>query len=593
MRHFSTVLSLATLSPSRAAEKALSAVLLRGTAASELGLRSHRNVDAPEFRAKLEPHPNADMNTRHFVFSLLLIFGMSSLQAAGKPNIAVIYTDDQGYGDMSALNPKSKIPTPNLDRLAHEGMSFTDGHCTDTVCSPSRYSLLTGRYSWRTSLKSGVLHAEGDCLIAKDRMTVASLLKANGYDTAMIGKWHLNMKFPGSVGKRDWAQPITDGPNAHGFDYYFGIPASMNYGVLTFIENTHVTDPPSLWTHRKQIKEHNTFRFVPPYDTERQSAGDIEIAPSFRDDICLKMCAEKAVAYIASHGASAKAGQPFFIYLALNSPHLPHCAAPEFVGKSKVDAYGDFMLETDYRVGQVLDAIDKHGLAHDTLVFQSSDNGPETGYAPRFEQYQHASNGELKGGKRDIYEGGHRVPFLMRWPAVIKAGRTCDEPVCQIDLLATCADIIGVKLPDNAGEDSYSLLSAMRGEDHARPLRGPLMHHSGSGYFAIREAQWKLNLFRGSGGSLRPTFIQPKEGEPSFELYNMKGDWRETTNVVTEHPEVVERLKAIATKIVKEGRSTKGATQSNDGAQLWPELTWIPEAAALPMPKRQSRNSDQ
>ena len=509
---------------------------------------------------------------------LLGFLASAAVAAAGRPNIVVIYTDDQGYGDMSALNPQAKFQTPNLDRLAREGMLFTDGHCADTVCTPSRYALLTGRYSWRTSLKSGVLHAEGDCLIAKERVTVASLLKEVGYRTAMFGKWHLNMKFPGSVGRRDWSQPIADGPTEHGFDDYFGIPASMNYGVLTFIENTHVTEAPSLWTHRKQVSEHRTFRFMPPYDPQPQSDSDIEIAPSFRDDICLKVCAEKAVDYIARHADEAKAGQPFFIYLALNSPHLPHCAAPEFAGKSQVDAYGDFMLETDHRVGQVLAALDAHGLTRDTLVFQTSDNGPETGYAERLKEYGHASNGELKGGKRDIYEGGHRVPFVMRWPAIIQAGRVCSEPVGQVDLLATCADIVGVKLPATAGEDSYSLLPAMRGEDYSRPLRGPLMHHSGSGYFAIRDGPWKLNLFRGSGGSLAPRILQPKPGEPPFELYEMKRDWRESTNVHDQHRDVVERLKAAATKMVREGRSTPGVAQQNDGAQSWPQLTWISEA---------------
>ena len=217
-------------------------------------------------------------------------------------------------------------------------------------------------------------------------------------------------------------------------------------------------------------------------------------------------------------------------------------------------------------------------------MFLSSDNGAENGYTRRLQDYQHASNGELKGGKRDISEGGHRVPFVMRWPAVIQAGRTCDEPVCQVDLLATCADIVGVQLPPNAGEDSFSLLSAMRGEDYARPLRGPLMHHSSRGYFAIRDGQWKLNLFRGSGGSLKPVFIQPKSGEPPFELYNMRSDWSETTNVHDQHPDVVERLKTQATRIVHEGRSTPGVAQKNDGRQLWPQLTWIPEVAGLSKP---------
>lgn len=528
------------------------------------------------------------------LLAVLLLAPWTGLRAAEppRPNIVIIYTDDQGYGDMSALNPKSKFQTPNLDRLAREGLIFTDGHCTDTVCTPSRYALLTGRYSWRTSLKSGVLHAEGDCLVAKERMTVASLLKRQGYRTAMFGKWHLNMRFPGSVGKRDWSQPITDGPTERGFEEFFGIPASMNYGVLTFIENNHVTEPPSLWTHRKQVPEHHTFRFIPPYDLEPRRSDDIEIAPSFRDDVCLKVCTGKAVDYIARQAAEAKAGKPFFVYLALNSPHLPHCAAPEFVGKSRVDAYGDFMLETDYRVGQVLAALDEHGLARDTLVFQSSDNGPETGYAERLKKYQHASNGGLKGGKRDIYEGGHRVPFVMRWPAVIQAGRTCDEPVCQVDLLATCAEILGVKLPPNAGEDSYSLLPALRGEDYPRPLRGPLIHHSGSGYFAIRDGPWKLNLFRGSGGSLAPRLIQPIPGEPPFELYDMKQDWRETTNVHDQHPAVVNRLTAAATRIVLGGRSTPGVAQKNDGAQFWPQLTWIPQAADAAKPHAEKINNN-
>ncbi len=524
--------------------------------------------------------------------STLLLSLATNFAAAesSKPNIVVIYTDDQGYGDVSVLNAHAKFQTPHLDRLAHEGMVFTDGHCSDTVCTPSRYSLLTGRYSWRTSLKSGVLGSEGDCLIAKDRMTVASLLKENGYHTAMFGKWHLQMEFPGTKGHRDWTLPITDGPNERGFEHFFGIPASMNYGVLTFVENTRVVEAPTRWTHKKQVSKHNTFRFMPPYDVEPQEAGDIEIAPSFTDDICLKVCTEKTVEYIERQAESAKAGKPFFIYLALNSPHLPHCAAPEFVGKSQVDAYGDFMLETDHRVGQVLTALDQHGLTDNTLVFFSSDNGAENGYAERITEYHHASNGELKGGKRDIYEGGHRVPFLMRWPGVIQPGRTCDEPVGQIDWLATCADIVGAKLPDNAGEDSSSLLPALRGEDYPRPLRGPLIHHSASGHFAIRDGRWKLNLFRGSGGSLKPAFVEPKSGEPPYELYDLQSDLRETTNVHDQHPDVVERLQSLATKIVRDGRSTTGVAQANDGPELWPELTWIPEAASLPRGKRKAKS---
>lgn len=508
--------------------------------------------------------------------------------SASRPNVLVIYTDDQGYGDMGALNPQSKIPTPHLDRLAREGLLFTDGHCADTVCTPSRYALLTGRYAWRTHLKRAVLHAEGDCLIAPGRMTVASLLRDHGYRTAMFGKWHLNMRFPGSVGQRDWSQPILDGPMAHGFDEFFGIPASMNYGVLTFIANDRVTDPPSRWTRRKPTAEAGNFRFMPPYDAERQGPEDIEIAPSFRDEICLRVCTEQAVAFLERHAAT-RPGQPFFLYLALNSPHLPHCADPEFTGRSRVGAYGDFMLETDHRVGQVLAALDRLGLARDTLVLQSSDNGPENGYAERERTYGHASNGGLRGGKRDIYEGGHRVPFVVRWPAVVRAGRTCAEPVGQVDLLATCADLLGVKLPADAGEDSFSLLPALRGDEYPRPLRGALIHHSGSGFFAIREGAWKLNLFRGSGGSLAPRWIAPRPGEPAFELYDLVRDLRETTNVAAQHPDVTARLSALATRLVREGRSTPGPARANDGPALWPELTWIPGAPALDAPAGKKR----
>jgi arylsulfatase A len=523
------------------------------------------------------------------VGALAFALSFAAARAADPPNIVVIYTDDQGYGDMSALNPESKFQTPSLDRLAREGLLFTDGHAADTVCTPSRYALLTGRYSWRTSLKSGVLHADGDCLIAKDRMTVASLLKARGYHTAMFGKWHLNMQVPGTAGKRDWSQPITGGPTERGFDHYYGIPASMNYGILTFIDNNRVTEPPTLWTRKKKDAASHAFRFTPPYDPQPKSPADVEVAPSFRDDICLKVFTDKTVDYIARQAAEAKAGRPFFIYLALNSPHLPLCASGEFVGKSKAGAYGDFMLETDFRVGQILDALDQHGLATNTLVFQTSDNGAETSYQARIPEFGHRSNGELKGGKRDIYEGGHRVPFVMRWPAVIKAGRTCAEPVCQADLLATCADILGVKLPDHAGEDSFSLLPAMRGEDYPRPLRGAVMHHSGSGNFAIRDGRWKLNLFRGSGGSLAPKLVRPKPGEPAFELYDMQSDWRETTNVHDQHRDLVEQLKTAATKIVRDGRSTPGVAQRNDGPLLWPQLSWIPEAAGSTKPRAKNK----
>ena len=502
-----------------------------------------------------------------------------------KPNIIIIYTDDQGYGDVGALNPGAKFRTPNIDKIANEGIIFTDGHSSDGVCTPSRYSLLTGRYSWRTSLKQGVLRADGPCLIEKGRMTIASLLKEKGYNTAMIGKWHLQMEFVGELGKdRDWSAPFVDGPIDYGFDYFFGIPASMNYGILTYLENDRVLDSPILWTKKKAVSNPRSFRdhvrphdyrMTPPYQKE-PGAGKawIEVAPSFNDELVLETFASKAVDYINQVSKAAKEGKPFFLYLPLTSPHLPHCTHPDFIGKSNCGSYGDFMQETDYRVGQVLDALEANGIANNTLIIFSSDNGPETNYEYQRDTYDHYSSLNFKGGKRDIYEGGHRVPFLMRWPTVIRAGNKVGIPVCQTDFLATIADIVGLDIPQNAGEDSYSLLPAMKGEKYDTRLRGPVIHHSASGHFAIRDGKWKLNLFRGPGGSLKPSFIDPKTEEAPYELYDLETDPGETNNLYFKYPDIVKKLKRKITKIIEKGRSTPGKPQDYVNAN-WHQLTWM------------------
>ncbi|MDW7691206.1 arylsulfatase [Flammeovirgaceae bacterium SG7u.111] len=487
----------------------------------------------------------------------------------------IIYTDDQGYGDVSALNPNAKFKTPNIDRLVNEGVTFTDGHSSDAVCTPSRYTLLTGRYSWRTSLKESVLRADGPCLIEKDRMTIASLLKENGYNTAMVGKWHLQMEFEGKVGEgRDWSKPFTDGPIEKGFDYFFGIAASMNYGILTYLENDRVLDPPVLYTKKKHDVTPRTYRMTPPYVEER-SKGYVEVAPSFNDELVLETFAAKAVEYINKSASDAKNGKPFFLYLPLTSPHLPHCTHPDFQGRSDCGNYGDFMEETDFRVGQVLDALKENGLEENTLVIFSSDNGAESNYAYQRDTFQHFSCMNFKGGKRDIYEGGHRVPFLMRWPNAIKAGSKVDVPVCQSDYLATIADIIGASIPENSGEDSYSLYPLIAAESTgAYDAERAVIHHSFTGHFAIREGKWKLNMLRGSGGSLKPKLIEPKEGEAIYELYDMENDPEESTNLYFEHPEVVERMKARISKIIQEGRSTPGAPQEYV-KEDWGQVTWM------------------
>jgi arylsulfatase A len=420
-----------------------------------------------------------------------------------------------------------------------------------------------------------VLDADGPCLIEKDRMTIASLLKENGYKTAMVGKWHLQMEFPGEIGKtRDLSKPFTQGPIEHGFDYYFGIAASMNYGVLTYLENDRVTDPPVLFTKKKLDVTPRTYRMTPPYDGE-YFKGAVEVAPSFNDELVLKTFAGKAVEYINKSAEDASNGKPFFLYLPLTSPHLPHCTHPDFQGKSNCGNYGDFMVETDFRVGQVLDALKENGLEKNTLVIFSSDNGAETNYVYQRDTYDHWSCMNFKGGKRDIYEGGHRVPFLMRWPGVIKAGSKVDLPVCQTDYMATIADIIGVTMPENAGEDSYSLypLITNQSPENYKSDRA-VIHHSFTGHFAIREGKWKLNMLRGSGGSLKPVMIAPKPGEAIYELYNMEEDPSETNNLYFQYPEIVEKLTKKLSEIIKNGRSTPGKPQEFVN-ENWTQVTWM------------------
>ncbi|PZX51012.1 arylsulfatase A [Algoriphagus chordae] len=516
---------------------------------------------------------------------LLLFWQPGFSQSVSKPNIIIIYTDDQGYGDVGALNPDAKFLTPNMDKIANQGLIFTDGHSSDAVCTPSRYSLLTGRYSWRTDLKKGVLNADGPGLIEEGRMTIASLLQENGYNTAMIGKWHLQMDFVGSLGKdRDWSAPFEDGPIDHGFDYFFGIPASLNYGVLTYLENDRVLDPPVLWTKKKAVTDPrsfrdnvnpNDYRMTPPYLSEKgEGGGWVEVAPTFNDELVLESLSSHAVDYINKAAVDAKHGKPFFLYLPLTSPHLPHSTHPDFRGLSECGNYGDFMQETDYRVGQILDALDANGIAENTLVIFSSDNGAETNYTYHQKVYDHYSNLNFKGGKRDIYEGGHRVPFLMRWPAKIKAGSKVDVAVCQTDYLATIAAIVGATVPENAGEDSYNLLPLMMGETADLELRGAVIHHSVTGHFAIREGKWKLNMLRGSGGSLQPVFAKTEPGEPIYELYNMEADPGETRNLFDQYPELVKQLTSKITEIISNGRSTPGAPQDFVKSD-WPQLTWM------------------
>ena len=485
----------------------------------------------------------------------------SRTEIAGRPNIVLIYTDDQGYGDMAANNPNSKFPTPALDQLAAQGINFTDGHCADTVCTPSRYGLLTGRYCWRTHFKTSVLGADSPALIPDTRMTLASLLRENGYATAMIGKWHLGMDIPGTNGNRDFSRPINDMPLDVGFDYFYGIPASLNFGYLAWIEGRYTAVNPTLFTAKKPNTLPGVFsdyRITPPYD---RSSG-LEVAPDFDDVLCLTRFTDKAIEWMGQQVEDARAGNPFFIYIPFTSSHKPVIPRDDFLGRSDAGAYGDFVMETDYHIGNILKFLDESGLANNTMIIFTSDNGPESTYNARVSTYDHDSAGIYRGGKRDIYEGGHRVPFVIRWPAGISSpGRVYDKPVCQTDLLATLAEMLGITLDDNSGEDSVSFYDVLR-DDTAAPARLPMVHHEINGRFAVREGDWKL--------------VMPWEGA-GYELYNLSSDPTESSNVYAANPAIAADLEAELTEIVTSGRTTPGAAVGNDTG-WWDDLEWIDPA---------------
>lgn len=496
----------------------------------------------------------------------------SCTQTNSKPNIIVIYTDDQGFGDVSALNENAKFKTPNLDRLVHEGISFTNGHSGSSVCTPSRYSLLTGRYSWRTTLKNGVMKSEASCLIEDGRETLASLLKSQGYHTAMVGKWHLGMEFPGTPENRDWSKPVTDMPLDKGFDYFYGIPASLNFGILAWFEGRFAKVAPTLYTNKKKNERHVDYRIMPPYDAtpqetkEKLGKNGFEVAPDFTDNQCLTRFTEKAIDWMKSVEMDAKNEKPFFLYLPYTSPHYPVAPLPEFKGQGDAGAYGEFVIETDYHVGQILAYLKKAGLDENTMIVFTSDNGPEMSWSQRIKDFDHDSRGGFKEGKRSVYEGGHRVPFIVRWPNGIKApGRIWEKPVGQVDLLATFADLMDVELAENAGEDSQSFVSVLT-NSKSNYKRLPLINRSDAvkkPRYAITEENWKLIL---------PSV---KKGE-EIELYNLAKDPSEENNIATSYPEKVKDLTIKINKIIASGRTTKGLSQKNDTG-YWSDLSWMTE----------------
>jgi arylsulfatase A len=471
------------------------------------------------------------------------------------PNIVLILCDDLGYGDVHALNPeRGKIPTPNMDRLAAQGMSLTDAHSGSSVCTPTRYGILTGRYAWRTRLQSGVLYGFSPPLIEAKRLTLPRLLRQSGYRTAAIGKWHLGLTFaaaPGVTfddsdnaarhGQFDPAKPIADGPLSRGFEYFFGISASLDMPPFAYIEGDCFTEAP--------VATKKWLRSGPA-------------APGFDAEAVLPEITRRAAQFI--EGASSSR-QPLFLYLALTSPHTPILPTKEWQGKSGVSAYGDFVMETDWALGEIMGALDRTGLATNTLLFFTSDNGcSPAANIPQLEAKGHFPSASFRGYKADIFDGGHRIPLLARWPGRIKPGSSSSQLVCLCDLMATCADLLGLSLPPDAGEDSASLLPLLLGRAEA-PVHDAIVHHSINGSFAIRQGPWKLELCPDSGGWSAPI---PGSAEarklPAGQLYDLGRDISERTNVWQQHPEIVARLTHLLERYIGNGRSTPGEPQPND-----------------------------
>lgn len=481
------------------------------------------------------------------------------------PNIVVILADDLGYGDVGCYG--GRIATPVLDRLAADGMRFTDAHSGSAVCSPTRYGLVTGRYAWRTKLQRGVLGGLSPRLIEPGRMTIASLLKSQGYATACVGKWHLGMDWVVKPGKEiselsietpeqafnvDHSQPITNGPTSVGFDEYFGISASLDMVPYTFIHNDRVTVNPT---------ESRNFLMMLGHSDDRSTRLG-PAAPGFEAEDVLPTLIRHAGEWIDGRAADARDGKPFFLYLPLASPHTPIYPSPEWRGKSGMNPYADFVMQNDAAIGEVLTALERNGLTQSTLVIVTSDNGcsPQA-KIDELEQHQHFPSGPLRGHKADLFEGGHRIPFIARWPGHVAAGSRSDALICLTDVLATAAEIIGQSVPPEAAEDSISILPILKGEPGRREH---LVSHSVNGSFAIRRGDWKLLLCPDSGGWSAPRpGTKAAQGLPPRQLYNLRADLKEQTNLVDQQPEQAASLLALLEEFVANGRSTPGPKQSN------------------------------
>jgi len=493
------------------------------------------------------------INKTHLAFPVLALFAgaCNTEKEPANPNIVIIYADDMGYGDLNVQNPDSKIPTPYLDQLAAEGMRFTDAHSSSGVCSPSRFAMLTGTYHWRR--QHGIVGSFGEPFFNDGDLTLPQVLKDNGYTTACIGKWHLGWDWqfindPSleiELGNRtrqvykpddiDWSKPIKGGPLDRGFDYYFG-DGTINFPPYTWIENDMVMDVPTelmITNNRQETKEGNwEFRPGP-------------IVKSWEPYDVLPTLTQKATEWISRQDKS----QPFFLYFPLPSPHAPIIPNDEFLGKSEAGGYGDFVYQTDWVAGQVLNALKEHGFEENTLVIFSSDNGPEKYAFARARDYDHFSMGELRGLKVDIWEGGHRVPTIIKWPGKVQAGSVSDKLISQLDFMPTLATIADIELPGNSAPDGYNILPTLLGESYDLPERDVLIHNTWEDMWAVRQANW-LYLDDSTGeGRVMPQYFKDLRGYTDFEtdglLFNLAEDPGQRVNLYEKYPEKVAQMKQL------------------------------------------------
>ena len=519
---------------------------------------------------------------------LSLVTGASLVVNAreNKPNIVFIMADDMGLGDVSSLNCNAKWQTPNIDKLTKQGITFTDAHSSLAVCTPTRYGILNGRYNWRSELKSSVHGGfNKPTLMDKKRLTVADLLKSEGYNTGAVGKWHLGVGWHSTTGKDvkggryfrdiDFKRELYESPLDHGFDYYYGHPVAHPAWIM--LENNKCV-----------AVSHKIIKAKPPKET-----GVYDL-PVTHDDDAIRMLSDKAVNFINKQSKD----KPFFLYYPLSAPHTPIAPSKNFRGKSGFNKYGDFCMEVDWAVGQILDILKKKGFADNTIVIFTADNGcsPEA-RTYNMEKKGHFSSLNYRGYKSDVWEGGHRVPFIVRWPNVIKKAHKSNKLICLNDFMATAADLTHYKLPVNAAEDSFSFLGELTGKEPTMEQRISIVNHSINGIFAIREGDWKLIFAKGSGGWADRRLKRSMSKEawkklPKWQLYNLQKDPAEKINLVKKYPEKVAELKQLMTKRLKNGRSTVGPRQANDRpvnekakgnikVPGWPGLNWLDDTSGL------------